>query len=158
MAFPLKRLAVARLQAIATGQIPPPAGTELLVSTAQRPVQVAFSRPAEPDNICIFGVPVRATFAEVTAEAPDQLTETATIGFRIRVFDIGEDEFTVDQTVGDMCTAVTTAVLTPALSPVARMWLSGMTQDAPLLAPNPDPSVTASTLLIFSAEAVAYAG
>jgi len=157
LAWPLKRVAFARLMSYADGSVTPPAGAELLISTATRPVEVAFSAPAEPERICIYGAPLRATFEEVTAESPATFGEVALVGFRVRVFDPGEDEIGVDQVLGDMCTALTIALLTVPLFAQGRVWLSAMQQDPTILTPAPEPSVTGAASMVFSAAAVAYA-
>lgn len=157
IAWPLKRLAVARLKAIADGTEPPPTGAELLLSTAARPVEVAFSLPSEPERVSVYGIPLRSAFDELTAESPSTFGEVALIGFRVRVFEPGEDEMSVDQQLGDMCTAVVTALLTVPLAATIRVWLTAMQQDPTVLTPGPEPSVAGAASLIFSAQAVGYA-
>lgn len=158
LAWPARRLALARLTNIANGSLPPPAGASLLVSTPARPVEVSFSTPAEPDRICIYGIPLRATFREFTAEDPSQLTELATVAFRIRVYEPGEDEFHADQTLGDMCAAVQAALSTTPLAPAVRMWLAALQQEQTVLSASPDPAVVVAAAMAFNVEAVSYAG
>lgn len=159
LAWPIKRLALARLRSIADGDIVAPIGTELLVSTASRPVEIAHFEPAEmPERICVYGMPIRSAVREVTAESPTVLTQTPTLELRVRMFQPGEDREGVDQALGDLCSAVASALVDAPLWPTGRLWLSSYAQDAQDLAPNPEPSVTATAALVFTAEEVGYAG
>jgi hypothetical protein len=158
LAWPIKRLAVARLTAYANGTETPPAGVAPLVSTPSRPVQVSHFFPTGgPERVCIYGVPLRAVATEQTAEDPSVIGQTAIIEFRVRVYEPGEDVTGVDWQLGDLCTAVATALLEEPLFPAGRIWLSAVAQEPQELTPNPDPSVTAVAALVFSAEALAYA-
>jgi hypothetical protein len=156
LAWPIKRLAIARLAAYADGSEPVPPGAEGLVSTPDRPVQVESSVPAEPDRISIYAGPLRSTFDELTAEAPDMVSETATVEIRVRVFEPGDDVAGLDQLLGEMCQAVTTGLLWKPLDPHVRLWLSQLRQDTPTLVPAPEPSAVQSASLFFPAEVVAY--
>lgn len=156
LAWPMRRLAVARLRSYADGSVTPPAGAELLVSTPGRPVQVEMSEPAEPERIVVYPAPLRSVFREVTAEAPTYLAETAGIDLRVRIYAPGEDEADVDQALGDVCDAVATALMAEPLGGQTRLWLATVSQDAPVRAGAPEPGVTYSAVLSFRAEAVAY--
>jgi hypothetical protein len=166
MAWPLKRSAFARMQKIAAGTVPAPGGAELLVSTTDRPVQVELYLPAEPDRICVFGTPLSASRREFTGEtargawannmiAVGQV-ETVRLEVRVRVYEPGEDFESVDKTLGDMCSAVATAVLTAPLFEQGRIYLSGVSQDPTALAPSPEPSVTGNASLVFTAEVITW--
>lgn len=156
LGWPLKRVAIARLQSYADGTVAPPAGAELLVSSVDRPVQVEHKAPPEPDRICVYGAPLRAQFGEVTAERPDVLSERAVIEIRVRCYDPGDDVPGLDQVLGDMCQAVAVAMLTPPLSTQVRVWLSAIVQAPDGLTQQPEPAVVSSASLLFTAEAVAY--
>jgi hypothetical protein len=158
IAWPLKRVALARLTAYADGSEVPPAGAEPLVSTNLRRVEIAHTLPAEPDRICVYGMPVRATFAEVTAEDPGTFRDTSQFELRVRVFEPGEDAIAVDQTLGDMCDAVVTALLDTPLTGLGRTYLAAMAQDLPELKGHPDPSITWVASLVFRTEVIGYAG
>lgn len=165
MAWPLKRSAFARLAAIAAGGQAPPIGAELLVSTTARPVQVSAYLPAEPDRICVFGTPLSASRREFTGEsgrgawnnivATGQI-ETVRLEVRVRVYEPGEDFDSVDKTLGDMCSAVASAILGSPLFEQGRIYLSGVTQDPTALAPVPEPSVTGNASLTFTAEVITF--
>jgi hypothetical protein len=156
LGWPLKRVAIARLQSYANGSTPPPAGAELLVSSPDRPVQVEHMAPAEPDRISIYGGPLRATFREITGERPDMVAETSQVEIKVRVYEPGDDVTGIDILLGDMCQAVTTALLLPPLAPQVRVWLASMVQDGGSYLPTPEPSMVASASLFFTGEAVAY--
>jgi hypothetical protein len=155
LAWPLKRSAIARLQAIAAGTQPPPAGAELLVSAPPgHPVQVEYVLPAEPDRICVFGTPLSSSRREGTAEQAGFQIEMVRLEIRVRVYDPGEDLDQVDKTLGDMCTAVATAITSVPLAGMGRIFLSGVSQDPTAIAPSPEPSVTGNASLTFTAELV----
>lgn len=157
-AWPIKRLALARLAGIADGSLVPPDGSTALVATPSRPVQVSHFQPTNPERISVYGMPLRATARELTAEDPSMTGQIAFIEIRVRVFDPGEDQIGVDQQLGDMLSAVATALLEEPVFEAGRLWLSATSQEAQDLSPNPDPSVTGVASLVFAAEAVAYAG
>lgn len=157
LAWPIKRLAIASLAAIADGTDPPPVGAEPLVSAAGRPVEVSHFLPANPERVCVYGTPVRIVAREATAEDPSVTGQVALIELRVRIYEPGEDQSGVDQQLGDMCTAVATALLSAPVFEGGRIWLSAIAQDPQELSPNPEPSVTAVASLVFSAEAIAYA-
>jgi hypothetical protein len=165
MAWPLKRSAFARLAKIADGSASPPMGAEGLVSTADRPIEVSLFLPAEPDRICVFGTPLASSRREATGESSRYAAntivtavqvETVRLEIRIRVYEPGEDVASVDQTLGDMCSAVATAILSSQLVEQGRIYLSGVTQDPTALAPSPEPSVTGNASLVFTAELVTF--
>lgn len=165
MAWPLKRSAFARLKLIAAGTQPPPQGAELLVSSVDRPVQVEQFLPAEPDRICVFGAPLSASRREASGESPRYAgnvmvsglqIETVRLEIRVRVYEPGEDVDGVDRTLGDMCSAVATAILSSPLIEQGRLYLSGVTQDPTALAPPPEPSVTGNGSLTFTAEVITF--
>lgn len=160
LGWPLKRVIIARLKDIADGTTAPPAGAELLVATPDKPVLVSHMVPPEPDRITVYGSPLRATFDEVTAESPTQVTETSQIELKVRVYDPGDDEPGLSIVLADICQAVTAAVLAvaPTILPSGRIWLAQIRQDASTLAPGPQPSIVESASLFFRAEAVAYGG
>jgi hypothetical protein len=157
LAWPIKRLALARLAAYVDGSETPPAGAEDLVSTASRPVQVSHFEPTNPERVCIYGTPLRATANEATAEDPSITDQIAFVEIRVRIYEPGEDQFGVDFMLGDMCAAVATGLLAAPLFPSGRFWLSAMAQEPQSLTPNPDPSVTGVASLVFAAQAMAYA-
>jgi hypothetical protein len=163
MAWPLKRSAFSRLAKVANGTASVPMGAELLVSSADRPVQVELFLPAEPDRICVFGTPLSASRRESSGESPRYAgnvmvsaiqVETIRLEVRVRVFEPGEDFDSVDKTLGDMCSAVATALLSAPLMEQGRMYLSGITQDPTAIAPTPEPSVTGNASLVFTAEVI----
>jgi|SRR3954447_15681105 hypothetical protein len=156
LAWPIKRLAIARLQSYAYGGEPPPPGAEGLVSTRDRPVQVEPMAPPEPDRIAIYGGPLRSQFDEMTAESPDMLVETTTVEIKVRVFDPGDDVAGLDQLCGDTCQAVVTGLIWKPLDPHVRLWLAQMRQDPGSYMPTPEPSVVLSASLFFTAQVVAY--
>jgi hypothetical protein len=158
LAWPMKRLAFARLLAYSDGTEPPPPGAELLVATVERPVQVSFSEPAEMERIVVYATPTRSVFREVTAEDSSVLSETAAVDFRVRIYEPGEYETDADQKLGDMCSAVATALATTPLGGLTRLWLATVTQDPPVRAGAPEPGLVMSATLSFRGEAVAYAG
>lgn len=165
MAWPLKRSAFAYLEKIAGGDTPPPPGAELLVSTADRPVQVARYLPGEPDRICVFGTPLSASRREFTGEsatgswanivAAGQV-ESVRLEIRVRVYEPGEDFDSVDKTLGDTCSAVASAILAAPLLAQGRIYLSGVSQDPTALAPSPEPSVTGNASIVFTAEVITF--
>jgi hypothetical protein len=165
MAWPLKRSAFARLGLIANGTQAPVSGAELLVSSTARPVQVSPFLPAEPDRICVFGTPLSASRREASGESPRYFggvmvsavqVEVVRLEVRVRVYEPGEDVEGVDRTLGDMCSAVATALLSQPLMDQGRLYLSGITQDPTALAPAPEPSVTGNASLVFTAEVVTF--
>lgn len=166
MAWPLKRSAFARLGMIAAGEQAPPLGAELLVSDPPlRPVQVELFLPAEPDRVCVFGTPLSFSRREITAESRQAAlsglvaigqVESVRLEVRIRVYEPGEDFDKVDRAVGDMCSAVATALLSVPLFEQGRMYLSGGTQDPTAMAPAPEPSVTGNASLVFTAEVITF--
>jgi hypothetical protein len=156
MSWPVKRLAIARLQGYADGTEPVPPGCEMLVATRDRPVQVDYMAPPEPDRISIFGGPLRSVLSEDTAESADLLTETTTVEIKVRCFEPGDDVAGVDRTLGDMCQAVVTGLLWKPLNPNVRFWLDQIRQDGGGYSPSPEPAVVMSASLFFAAEVVAY--
>jgi hypothetical protein len=166
MAWPLKRSAFARLSAIAGGTSPPPMGAEGLVShPPDRVVEVSQYLPAEPERICVFGTPLSASRRESSGESPRYAgniivsgvqVETVRLEVRVRVYEPGEDFDSVDRTLGDMCSAVATALLSSPLFEQGRMYLSGISQDPTALAPAPEPSVTGNASLVFTAEVITF--
>lgn len=157
LAWPIKRLALATLAEVADGSTPPPSGAAPLVATVARPVQVAHFLPTNPERVCVYGTPIRATARELTAEDPSVTGQTALIEIRVRIYEPGEDIEGVDQALGEMCTAVASVLLSAPLFPAGRIWLSAMAQEPQEFTPNPEPSVTGVASLVFSAEALAYA-
>lgn len=157
LAWPIKRLAIARLTAYANGTEIPPDGAAPLVSTPSRPVQVTHFEPTNPERVAVYGMPLRSSATEATAEDPSVTNQTAIIEIRVRIFEPGEDQPGVDQQIGDLCTAIATALLEESLFPAGRIWLSATAQEPQIVTPNPDPSVTAVAALVFSAQALAYA-
>jgi hypothetical protein len=165
MAWPLKRSAIARLSKIADGSASVPMGAERLVSSTDRPVQVAMYLPAEPDRICVFGTPLSASRREASGESPRYTgnvlvtgvqIETVRLEIRVRVYEPGEDYDSVDQTLGDVCSAVASAILSAPLMEQGSIYLSGVTQDPTALAPSPEPSVTGNAALVFTAQVVTF--
>lgn len=156
MSWPIKRLAIARLQGYADGSEPVPPGCELLVSTRDRPVQVEHLAPPEPDRISIYGGPLRSAFGEISAEAPDLVTETTTVEIKVRCYEPGDDVAGVDRLLGDMCQSVATGLIWKPLDPHVRLWLASIRQDPGSYVPAPEPSVIQSASLFFGAEVVAY--
>jgi hypothetical protein len=166
MAWPLKRSAFARLAKISNGTKPCPPGAEALVSVPpDRPVEVALYLPAEPDRICVFGTPLSFSRREITGEsAQGSMPGLVSVGqvemirleVRVRVYEPGEDFESVDRTLGDVCSAVVTAILSEPLVGQGRLYLSGGTQDPTALAPSPEPSVTGNALLVFTAEVITF--
>lgn len=165
LAWPLKRSAFSRLAQIADGRKTPYPGTEGLVSTTERPVQVSLFLPAEPDRICVFGTPLSFSRREITGESAQGnwpggiavgVVEVVRLEVRVRVYEPGEDFDAVDRTLGDVCSAVTTAVLAEPLVHQGRIFLSGGTQDPTAMAPSPEPSVTGNAVMVFTAELVGF--
>jgi hypothetical protein len=165
MAWPLKRSAFARLAQIAAGERPAPLGAEALVSAPLRPVQVELFLPAEPDRICVFGTPLSFSRREFTGESgrgtlPGLMAvgqvESVRLEVRVRVYEPGEDFESVDRTVGDVCSAVASAVLSEPLFEQGRIYLSGGSQDPTAMAPAPEPSVTGNALIVFTAEVITF--
>lgn len=162
LAWPLKRSAIARLKAIAAGTQPPPMGAELLVATAVRPVEVSHVLPAEPDRICVFGTPLSGSRREASGERQSGPLVTAVqvesvrLEIRVRVYEPGEDVEGVDRTLGDMMSAVASALLSTPLFEQGRMYLSGFSQDPTALRASPEPSVTGNASLTFTAELVTF--
>lgn len=163
MAWPLKRSAFALLAKVAAGTTPPPNGAEALVSTTDRPVEVSLFLPAEPDRICVYGTPLSFSRREGSGESArpgfaSVQFEIVRLEVRVRVYEPGEDFESVDKTVGDMCSAVASAILGTRLIAEngGRIYLSGGTQDPTAMAPNPEPSVTGNALVVFTAELVTF--
>lgn len=169
VAWPLKRSVLARLAGIAAGTTAPPAGAELIATgdSAFSTVQVSNFLPAEPDRMCVYGGPVRATRTALTAEvntpvgptvaiAPGgAVLESVVLELRCRVFTPGEDIDTVDQLLGRLAQAVATAVVDgPAFFAQGAMSLTAYVQDLTAVAPNPEPSVTGMVSLAFTADVV----
>lgn len=157
LAWPIKRLALARLTGIADGSLAAPTGAESLIATPTRPVQVSHFQPTSPERISVYGMPLRAAVREITAEDSSVTGQIAFIEVRVRVFEPGEDQTGVDQQLGDLLSAVATALLEEPVFEAGRLWLSASSQEAQDLSPNPDPSVTGIGSLVFAAEAMAYA-
>jgi len=163
-AWPVKRAVFARLAKIAAGEMPPYPGSELLVATGEsHPVEVSLFLPAEPDRVCIFGTPLSFSRREIGGESRQGHTpqsvaaiqdEVARIEVRIRVYEPGEDFDAVDRLLGDMCSAVATAVLAADFGERTRMSLVGGTQDPTAMFPAPEPSVVGNASLTFNAEVV----
>lgn len=164
LAWPLKRSVFARLAKIADGTAAPPAGAEALVSTPERPVGVSLFLPAEPERICVYGTPLSFSRREASGDTArpgiaSVQFEIVRLEVRVRVYEPGEDFEPVDKTVGDMCSAVASAVLgTGDLLPPnsGRVYLSGGTQDPTAMAGAPEPSVTGNALVVFTAELVTF--
>lgn len=169
VAWPLKRSVFARLSAITTGDMVPPAGAELLATgdPAYSTVQVSYFLPAEPDRLCVFGTPLRGSRAPLTAETYTPVTasvpiaatgataETVQLEIRCRVYSPGEDTDGVDRMVGDLAQAVTAAVVGgPALFLQGSVALSTYTQELTAIVPSPEPSVTGAVSLLFTAVVV----
>lgn len=154
LAFALKRSVMARLQAINTGSIPPPAGAEMLASSG---VQVNPILPAEPDRICVYGTPVRSTRQITTAERTT-CTESVACEIRIRVYQPGEadeDVGDVDLLTSQLCNAVAKAVIDgdPLVDrSLGDLYLYEVLQWPTAVTPHPEPSVTGLASLVFQAE------
>lgn len=167
-AWPVKRAIFARLAAISDGSKPAYPGTELLVADGDdNPVQVSLFLPAEPDRICIFGTSVSFSRRVIGGDGrPGDLTqgiavlqdEIARIEVRVRVYEPGEDFESVDRKLGDLCSAVASAVLAERFGsnqgPQITVSLTGGSQDPTAMAGSPEPSVTGNASLTFSAEVV----
>ncbi len=154
LAWPLKRVILSRLNDIATGQVAPPPGTEPLVWTRERPVQVEHFEPPEPDRICVYGMPLRGSLREVTAEYTGLGTEGPAVELRVRIHEPGEDVVGVDILLGQVLDAVVSAVLDAPLLQSGRLWLGAYAQDRPALTPTPSPAVTMTAGVVFRAEVV----
>jgi hypothetical protein len=168
IAWPLKRSALARLAAFADGTKPIPHGLEVLlaplVSTSDVPVEVSYAIPDEPDRVCVYGTPLRASRAERTAEAGGGyatnsgmqavVAETVTLELRARVYEPGDNIEGVDRLLGDVCQAVATALTYERLFAQGAMALTSVTQDPTAVSPSPDPYVIGNALLTFTAQVV----
>jgi hypothetical protein len=163
MSWPLKRSAFGRLARISAGMDPPPYGAELLVSTADRPVEVSLFLPAEPERICVFGTPLSFSRREASGESAQWAgntiisgieVETVRLEVRVRVYEPGEDFDSVDRTLGDMCSAVVSALKSAPLADRTNLYLSGGSQDPTAMAPAPEPSVTGNAVLVFTGEVI----
>jgi hypothetical protein len=157
LAWPLKRVILSHINGIVTGQTVPPPGTEPLVWTRERPVEVAHFEPPEPDRICVYGTPLRGTVREVTAEYTGLGTEGPAVELRVRIHEPGEDVIGVDTQLGQVLDAVVSAVLDQPLLPGGRLWLAAYAQNPPALTPTPSPAVTITAGLVFRAEVVGHA-
>jgi hypothetical protein len=165
-AWPIKRAIFARLRNISTGDAPVWPGTEPLVSVGDtHPVQVELFLPAEPDRITVYGTPLSFSRRVISGDSrqanfPQSIatvqTETDRIEVRVRVYEPGEDVDNVDRTLGDMLSAVATAVLSDNFGDRVSVTLTGGTQDPTTMAPNPDPYVIGNASLTFTAEAVGF--
>lgn len=165
-AWPVKRAMFARLRNIASGDAAPYPGSELLVADGDtHPVQVELFLPANPDRVCVFGTPVSFSRRELTGESNQGglaqaiatvQDEQVRIEVRIRVYEPGDDFDSVDRMLGDMCSAVATAVLAEAFTENGRirLYLAGGTQDPTAMAPPPEPSVIGNASLTFIAEVI----
>jgi hypothetical protein len=112
LAWALKRSAVARLQGIASGFLPCPAGAEALLGDD---VQVSYMLPAEPDRVCVHGTPVRSSRLRATEER-SVTTETVTLELRIRVYQPGGDTDDPDDSSMMMDVALTTSRIANAVA------------------------------------------
>ncbi len=163
-AWPVKRAVFARLEKISSGEKPPYPGSELLVADGDdHAVQVALFLPAEPDRICIYGTPLSFSRRIISGDGrqgdvPQSIavvqTEQSRIEVRVRVYEPGEDFDSVDRMLGDVCSAVATAVLAEDFGQRITVSLVGGIQDPTAMYPGPEPTVIGNAALTFTVEAV----
>lgn len=167
LGWPLKRSVFARLTAISDGSRSPYPGSELLVADGESwPVQVATALPAEPDRVCIFGGPLSGSRREITGESAQGqgLAQAVAVGeaeqirleIRVRVYQPGEDFDDVDRQLGDVMSAVHTAVTAEPFFDQGRIYLSGYSQDPTAIRGAPEPSVIGNAVLVYLAEVIGF--
>ncbi len=163
-AWPIKRAVFARLAKISSGEKPPYPGSELLVASGDdHAVQVSLFLPDEPDRICVYGTPLSFSRRILSGDGrqggvPQSIAvvqdEQSRIEVRVRVYEPGEDFDAVDRLLGDMCSAVATAVLAEDFGDRITVTLVGGVQDPTAMYPAPEPMVIGNAALTFTAEAV----
>jgi hypothetical protein len=146
LAWALKRSAIARLRMYAAEEYP---DAEALVG-----VQVEYFLPAEPADDCVFANPVRMTRTSTVAERHTVYREVVPLEIRVRCRQSGEDVEAVERRVGDLASAVATALTQAPLIGQGSFELTSMTADPTAVAPAPEPSVTSNVSLIFTAQIV----
>jgi hypothetical protein len=144
LAWALKRSAVARLRQAAAAET---VGAEAMLG-----VQVEYAIPAEPMDECVFGTPVRSTRASMVAERLTVYREVVPLEIRVRVHSSGEDVEGVERRLGDLASAVASALTDAPLFGQGGFDLTSVAADPTALAPAPEPSVTANVSLIFTAQ------
>jgi hypothetical protein len=154
LAWPLKRSAIARLQMYADQTIPAPDALLPLVG-----VQVSPIFPANPDRVVVYGTPIISNRVLSTAEHTTS-TEQVLLELVCRVFQPGDadvDAIDVDRTLGYLVEAVAAALLD--FEPIVdrqfgTISLSRVQQALTAVVSNPEPSVTASASIMFTADMV----
>lgn len=146
-AWALKRSVFARLTAHAAG-IGAPVGVEALDG-----VQVAYVLPGEPERVCVYGTRVRLTRVR-NDEEHTQFRETVPLEIWVRAMQPGEDVEAVDALVETTCAAVATSLLSSPLFSLGTLSLTAVTCDNATIAPSPEPGVTISAQMLFTAELV----
>lgn len=151
--FALKRVALARLQAVQSGDTVI-AGTDALLGPD---VQIAPIMPADPDRIVVYFAPIRSTRAQKTAEN-GVVFESIPLEIRVRVYSPGEDDedaSSVEKTLDDMCNAVARALLDGApLASMGNLNLANVSQWPSAVTPAPEPSITGLASVYLQADLV----
>lgn len=149
--FTLKRVALARLQAVQTGTAVIE-GTDALLPAD---VQIAPILPASPDRVAVYFAPVRSQRVQRTAEN-GVVVETVPLEIRVRVYEPGQDDEdiagTVEQTLDDVCNAVARALLDGPKLGVGNFNLSNVTQWPTALQSTPEPGATGMASVYITAD------
>jgi len=164
-AWPLKRAVFARLAKVSTGELSYPGAEALLSVPPDYPVQVELALPREPDRVCVYGTPVSFSRRESSGESAQGdfvqsvasvQVEVDRIEVRVRVYEPGDDFESVNRTLGNVCSAVTTAIQSERFGERMRIYLAGGTEDPMAMHPAPEPYVVANAILAFTAEVVTF--
>lgn len=136
LAGPVKRSIMARIESLPLGD----------------DVQVARSLPADPDRKCVYGGRLRWSQGEVTDQHAMVFTQIITFEVRIRVVDLGDDADDVERQAEEILAAIADGVVAaPSLvGTYGSIVASSGDQDPTVVAPNPEPSVTANFALTFT--------
>lgn len=153
--FALKRSALARLKAVASGAVII-TGTGALTADD---VQVEAILPADPDRVAIYFAPIRSTRVQRTAEN-GVVVEQIPLEIRVRVYEPGTDDddvATVELTLDSVVNAVARALMDgqPLIAPgMGNLNIANVAQWPTALQATPEPGATGMASVYLQADLV----
>lgn len=105
-------------------------------------VQIAYTLPATPERVCVYGGRPRAVRAPSVAERGVLFQEDISVEVRVRVAELGNDAQGAESVAEGICQQIAMAVAAdPQLSSTGIAVVAAVDEDPIVMGAGPEPSV-----------------